>query len=118
MSAAHAFLRPAMKRANLRVETHAHVTRIVFEGARATGVEYVKGGITHTAPAGRDIVKDGVIGYTPRGTMKVPTGPGLGVEIDPEKFALAVDAHKRQGDISIYAADHASHGRSPVKSQW
>ena len=65
-----------------------------------------------------DIIKEGVIDYTTRGTMKVPTGPGLGVELDPQKFALAAEAHRQHGDVSIYAADSASHGRSPVKSQW
>ena len=44
LSAARAFLRPAMKRSNLKVETHAHVTRILFEGRRAVGVEYLKAG--------------------------------------------------------------------------
>jgi len=73
---------------------------------------------SHMHQQAGDIVKEGVIGYTPRGTMRVPTGPGLGVELDPEKFALAAEAYNRQGDIQIYAADHASHGRAPVKSQW
>ena len=58
-SAARAFLRPAMKRSNLRVETHAHVTRILFDGAKATGVEYIKDGTTHTALAGRDVIVSG-----------------------------------------------------------
>jgi glucarate dehydratase len=73
---------------------------------------------SHMHQQASDIVKAGVISYTPQGTMKVPTGLGLGVELDPEKFALAAEAHKRTGDISIYAADSASHGQSPVKSQW
>ena len=38
LSAARAFLRPALRRANLRVETHALATRILFEGARTVGV--------------------------------------------------------------------------------
>ncbi len=37
-SAADAFLRPAMSRPNLAVQTHVQVERIVFEGRRATGV--------------------------------------------------------------------------------
>ncbi|HLI10005.1 MAG TPA: GMC family oxidoreductase N-terminal domain-containing protein [Alphaproteobacteria bacterium] len=41
MSASRAFLRPAMARKNLRVETGAHATRILFNGLRALGVEYV-----------------------------------------------------------------------------
>jgi hypothetical protein len=65
-----------------------------------------------------DVIKDGAIAYTPLGTMKVPTGPGLGVEIDPDKLALAEERHRRQGDISIYAQDQARHGKAPVKSQW
>jgi glucarate dehydratase len=73
---------------------------------------------SHMHQQASDIVKEGVIGYTPRGTMQVPTGPGLGVELDPEKFALAAEAHRRSGDISIYAEDNASHGKPPVKSQW
>jgi choline dehydrogenase len=44
VSAATAFLRPAMKRPNLTVRTHAHTTEVLFEGKRATGVRYLKGG--------------------------------------------------------------------------
>ncbi|HTS14197.1 MAG TPA: choline dehydrogenase, partial [Candidatus Sulfotelmatobacter sp.] len=43
LSAARAYLHPAMRRPNLRVETRALVTRILFEGRRAVGVEYVRG---------------------------------------------------------------------------
>ncbi|MDB5519425.1 MAG: choline dehydrogenase, partial [Tardiphaga sp.] len=44
VSAATAFLRPAMQRPNLHVRTHAHATGITFEGKRATGVRYARGG--------------------------------------------------------------------------
>jgi choline dehydrogenase len=44
VSAARAFLHPAMKRSNLCVSTQAHATEIVFEGRRACGVRYRKGG--------------------------------------------------------------------------
>src|SRR5476651_1538228 len=44
VSAATAFLHPAMKRSNVHVRTHAHATGILFEGKRATGVRYSKGG--------------------------------------------------------------------------
>lgn len=43
-SAATAFLRPATARPNLTVETHATVTRLLFEGDRVTGVEYLQNG--------------------------------------------------------------------------
>ncbi|WP_187968496.1 GMC family oxidoreductase [Aquibium microcysteis] len=55
-SSASAFLRPAMRRPNLRVVTHAHVTRILFEGRRAGGVEYRIGDRIHRASAGREVI--------------------------------------------------------------
>ena len=56
MSAARAFLRPAMKRRNMRVVTHAQVTKVLFEGTRATGVEYVHQGVTKAATARREVI--------------------------------------------------------------
>ena len=44
VSASTAFLRPAMRRPNLTVRTHAHATVIVLEGKRAVGVRYNRGG--------------------------------------------------------------------------
>src|ERR1700755_231042 len=44
VSAATAFLHPAMKRPNVHVRTHAHATNIIFEGKRAVGVRYLRGG--------------------------------------------------------------------------
>jgi choline dehydrogenase len=44
VSAAKAYLRPARRRPNLRVETGAQVTKLLFEGRRASGVIYRKGG--------------------------------------------------------------------------
>jgi 4-pyridoxate dehydrogenase len=43
-SSARAYLRPARRRRNLHVETGAHVTRVLIEGARAVGVELVRRG--------------------------------------------------------------------------
>ena len=43
-SAAVAYLHPAMERPNLRVETEALTTRVLFEGKRAVGVEFIQGG--------------------------------------------------------------------------
>ena len=56
MSAARAFLRPAMRRKNLVVRTGAQVLRVLFEGRRAVGVEYVVGGRQRTARAAREVI--------------------------------------------------------------
>jgi choline dehydrogenase len=55
-STANAYLRPAMKRPNLRVVTHALATRVEFEGRRAVGVRYERGGSGRLARARREVV--------------------------------------------------------------
>jgi choline dehydrogenase len=60
-SAASAYLRPARKRRNLDVLTRAHVTRVRFDGNRATGVDYVRGRTSHRVDAGEVILCGGAI---------------------------------------------------------
>lgn len=55
-SASSAYLRPAMKRARLSVQTGAHATRIVFDGLRASGVVYRQGGRSLFARARREVI--------------------------------------------------------------
>ncbi len=55
-SAANAFLRPAMARSNLELITRARAKRVVFEGKRAVGVEYERGGETLVAKAKREVI--------------------------------------------------------------
>jgi choline dehydrogenase len=55
-SAANAYLKPALKRRNLKLETRALATRIVMDGKRATGVEYEQGGQLKIARANREVI--------------------------------------------------------------
>lgn len=55
-SAAVGYLRPAVKRPNLRVLTGAVAARVLFAGTRATGVLYRHGGEIRTAHAGREVL--------------------------------------------------------------
>jgi choline dehydrogenase len=55
-SAADAFLRPALRRANVRLETGAWVSRIRLEQRRAVGVEYVRDGSKRFAAAAREVI--------------------------------------------------------------
>ena len=55
-SAANAYLRPALRRKNLAVRTGALATRIVFDGRRATGVEYRHGDASRTVNARREVI--------------------------------------------------------------
>ncbi|MBA2398212.1 MAG: GMC family oxidoreductase N-terminal domain-containing protein [Bradyrhizobium sp.] len=56
-SAARAYIHPHIgSRANLRVETGAHATRILFEGKRAVGVEYRQGKELKQLRARREVI--------------------------------------------------------------
>jgi choline dehydrogenase len=55
-SAAMAYLRPAQRRTNLRVESRCLVNRILFESTRAVGVEYAQGGPVVRARARREVI--------------------------------------------------------------
>ena len=62
-SAVEAFLRPAMARPNLVVETRALATRVIVENGRAVGVDYRRRGKSATVRASREvIVSAGAIG--------------------------------------------------------
>ncbi len=55
-STASAYLKPAMSRNNLKVETDALAEQVLFENRRATGVRYAKGGKERTATARREVI--------------------------------------------------------------
>ncbi len=79
-NARKAFLTPARKRPNLRIETGAQVERLVLEGRRATGVEYLLKGRHHRAHAGREVVLSaGAIG-----TPQILELSGIG---DPDRLS-------------------------------
>ena len=56
MSAARAYLHPALKRSNCEVITQAQVARILFDDRIANGVEYIRNGQTHQLKANREVI--------------------------------------------------------------
>ncbi|OGA14297.1 MAG: choline dehydrogenase [Betaproteobacteria bacterium RIFCSPLOWO2_12_FULL_63_13] len=72
---AGAYLRPAMRRANLQVLTSAHATRILFDGRRALGVEFRRGGQILTARARREVVIAGGAFHSPHLLQLSGVGP-------------------------------------------
>ncbi len=55
-SSANAFLKPAKGRKNLTVAVNAHTTRVLLQGTRASGVEYVQNGATVRMDAAREVI--------------------------------------------------------------
>ncbi|GAA4340169.1 choline dehydrogenase [Pigmentiphaga soli] len=55
-SAYDAYLKPALRRANLRVERFARVSRLEFEGGKCVGASYVQRGRERRASAAREVI--------------------------------------------------------------
>lgn len=86
MSAARAYLRPAMRRPNLTVATGALALRVVFEKGRAIGVEYAVGNKALFARAEREVVVAAGAINSPKLLMLSGIGPadalrGLGIPV-------------------------------------
>ena len=88
-SAASAYLRPALKTGRVRLVTGAHVTRLLFEGHRAVGVEYRRNGRLVRVAAKREIVLAAGAINSPQVLQLSGVGPadllrrhGIGVVVD------------------------------------
>ena len=55
-SAARCFLKPALLRPNLTLQMRAQVSRVLFKGTTATGIEWVANGQVHQARAEREVI--------------------------------------------------------------
>jgi len=74
-SAARAFLKPVRGRANLRIETNALATRVLFEGRRAVGIEYRRGGAARHVHVRREVILAAGSIKTPQLLMLSGLGP-------------------------------------------
>ncbi len=93
MSTARAYLYPARRRPNLRIETNAHATRIEFEGRRAVAVHFCLNGQSRSARARREIVLSAGSINSPMLLQLSGVGPGallhaLGIEVTQESPAV------------------------------
>jgi choline dehydrogenase len=112
MSASRAYLWPARRRPNLRIETGALATRILFEGKRAVGIAYEQRGQVHEARAGREVILSGGSINTPQLLQLSGVGPeevlrACGVEV--LHHAPAVGRHLQ--DHLCY--DHIFRSKTP-----
>ncbi len=93
LSAARAYLHPVMgTRRNLEVRTRAYVTRVIFEGTRAVGVEVARGGGVERIHAGEVILAGGAIN-SPQLLLLSGVGPAadlvpLGIPVVADRSAV------------------------------
>lgn len=85
-SAANAYLRPAMRRKNLAVQTQCLATRILFEGSRAVGIRHVRDGTTHEVRARREVI----LSAGPINTPQLLKLSGVGPAAELAEYGIAV----------------------------
>jgi choline dehydrogenase len=117
-SASVAFLRPAMRRPNLTVETGALATRVMLEGTRAVGVEYARGGRVQQARAAREVLLAGGVFNTPQLLMLSGIGEaehlrevGIGAVVDVPGVGRNLQDHL---SVDVH---HARRGRGPFHGE-
>ena len=105
-STAVGYLRPAMSRPNLQVVTEALTERILFEGRRAVGVAFRRGGQSHTARAAREIIVCSGAVNSPQLLMLSGIGP------QPQLAELGIPVVHHLPGVGQSLQDHYS---APIK---
>jgi choline dehydrogenase len=136
-SAADAFLRPALARPNLTVLLNTLAVRIVFDGDRALGVEYVQDGERQLARAEREVVLSAGAFGSPHLLMLSGVGPaaqlrrfgipavadlaavGAGLQDHPH-LRVAWAMPEPVGEMTAFdaaaVAEYEAHGTGPMSS--
>jgi choline dehydrogenase len=100
LSASRAYLHPVSDRRNLEVRTRAFVTRVLFEGTRAVGVEYTRGrGTPERVRAGEVILSGGAIN-SPQTLQLSGVGPA------DELSAQGIDVVQDLPGVGEHLQDH------------
>ena len=95
-STARGYLKPARKRPNVAVAANALTTRILFEGRRAVGVEYIKDGARHVARASAEVILSSGAFNSPQLLQLSGIGPGdllrqHGIEVIADMRGVGAD---------------------------
>ncbi len=99
-SAARAFLRPALRRANVRVIKRALATRVVIENGRAVGVEYRRGGETRMLRARAEVILSGGAINSPQLLQLSGIGPGALLQ------SLGIPVLRDNPNVGDHLCDH------------
>ncbi len=100
VSAARAFLKPVLNRPNLRLEMHATIDRVLFDGRRATGICFRQNGKTYEARTrGEVILSSGAIG-----SVEILQRSGVGPGALLQELGIPVVAAR--GGVGANLQDH------------
>jgi choline dehydrogenase len=101
-SAADAFLRPALRRANVKVETQARVSKIRFREGRAAGVEWWRDGQQHYSTAAGEVILCAGAVNSPQ--ILQLSGIGPGATLSAHGIAPLVDNNSVGGHLQDHLA--------------
>ncbi|CAN0138362.1 unnamed protein product, partial [Chrysoparadoxa australica] len=96
-SAAVGYLRPAMRRKNVRVIQNAQVDRLILDGRRVTGVLFTRNGRTMRAQAGRDVILSAGSIMSP--TILKRSGIGPAEELKENGIEVIADRDQVGGNL-------------------
>jgi choline dehydrogenase len=123
-SASTAFLRPALRCANLTVVTGAQVTRVLLEGTRAVGVEWVRKGQIESARADAQVLLSAGAIQSPQllqlsgiGPAQVLKQAGIPVIVDAPEVGANLQDHYQARTIVRLRQPHSMNNdvRNPLK---
>jgi choline dehydrogenase-like flavoprotein len=111
-SAAKAYLKPNLARANLQVLTGAHASRILFEGKRAVGVEFVQDGQVKQLKASREVLLSSGALQSPKLLLLSGIGPQqhlaeLGIESVHHLAGVGQNFHDHVDVVQVFDAPRA-----------
>jgi choline dehydrogenase-like flavoprotein len=89
LSVFRTYITPYLDKPNLTVVPHALVTRVIFDGNRATGVEVIHGGAVQTVTAEAEVVLSLGAIHTPKVLMQ----SGIGDEAELRRVGITVRQH-------------------------
>jgi choline dehydrogenase len=123
MSAAVAYLKPAEKRANLRIITDTQVLRVLFEGRRAVGVVCRMPEGAHTIKARRGVILSAGAIQSPQLLMLSGIGPGkhlheVGVPVLIDRPAVGQNLQDHLQFRLIYKASKPITTNDALRSLW
>ncbi|HZK90540.1 MAG TPA: choline dehydrogenase [Stellaceae bacterium] len=112
-STAVTYLRPALKRPNLKVEIRALAQRVIFDGKRAIGLEYRQDGVVRRARARREVLLAGGSLQSPQLLQLSGVGPAAllkehGIDIVHELPGVGENLQDHLGCRVIYKVKKAN----------
>ncbi|XP_070555722.1 choline dehydrogenase, mitochondrial-like [Ptychodera flava] len=119
-STARAYLRPVLQRPNLTAHSKTMVNRILYEGHKAVGVEYVQSGKVHKVRATKEVIISGGAINSPQTLML----SGIGNADDLRKLGIPVVCHlpgvgqNLQDHLEVYVQQACTQPITLYKAQW